>query len=193
MSIAILGWGSLLWDGGHEFDARHGRWEYDGPTLKIEFSRVSKTRGDALTLVIDDQHGSHLQVAWCLSTRQTLEDAVCDLRCREQTRVEDIGYVRLHTQPPTFTNSPTRQELIDWGRQKNLDAIVWTTLENNFQNPEKMRGPFSVDAALAHLQSLDPAGKARAAEYVWRAPIFVKTPLRDTLQREPWFSEAKPL
>jgi hypothetical protein len=26
-----------------------------------------------------------------------------------------------------------------------------------------------------------------AAEYVWRVPDFVVTPLRETLQAEPWF------
>ena len=43
--IALLGWGSLLWDEDEEFDDLHGRWRYDGPALKLEFSRISKSRG----------------------------------------------------------------------------------------------------------------------------------------------------
>jgi len=69
LRIAILGWGSLLWEGGPEFDSWHGPWQYDGPTLKLEFSRVSKKRLRALTLVIDSEHGTETAVAWCLAKR----------------------------------------------------------------------------------------------------------------------------
>jgi hypothetical protein len=48
---------------------------------------------------------------------------------------------------------------------------------------------FSVDAALRYIQrSLDLEGKSKAAEYVWRAPDFVTTPLRAALQMAPWFA-----
>jgi hypothetical protein len=53
MGIGILGWGSLLREGGLDFDRWHGPWEYDGPTLKLEFSRVSENCLKALTLVIE--------------------------------------------------------------------------------------------------------------------------------------------
>lgn len=75
MRIAILGWGSLLWDGGPEFDKWHGPWEYDGPSLKLEFTRVSEKRLKALTLVIDAEHGTETSVAWCLSKRAALAPA----------------------------------------------------------------------------------------------------------------------
>lgn len=42
--IALLGWGSLLWEGGAEFDRGHDEWRLDGPELKLEFSRVSTSR-----------------------------------------------------------------------------------------------------------------------------------------------------
>lgn len=52
--IAILGWGSLLWDESDaEFDERHHEWKFDGPVLKLEFARKSSSRLNALTLVID--------------------------------------------------------------------------------------------------------------------------------------------
>jgi hypothetical protein len=47
--------------------------------------------------------------------------------------------------------------------------------------------PFSVVAAIAYIKGLSPEGKAKAAEYVWRAPDFVQTPVRAVLQQEPWF------
>jgi hypothetical protein len=49
--IAILGWGSLLWDKSkREFDDQHDGWRFDGPVLKIEFSRISSSHDNALTL-----------------------------------------------------------------------------------------------------------------------------------------------
>ena len=85
MRIAILGWGSLLWEGGPEFDRWHAPWEYDGPVLKLEFSRVSEKRLKAMTLVIDAEHGVEIAVAWCVSKRTALADATRDLRVREGT------------------------------------------------------------------------------------------------------------
>src|SRR5262245_19864397 len=90
--VAILGWGSLLWEDGGDFDRWHGPWQFDGPTLKLEFSRISETRLGALTLVIDADHGALTTVAWSLSKRKLAADAVADLRCREGTQLHNIKH-----------------------------------------------------------------------------------------------------
>src|SRR5215471_15172886 len=102
MQIAILGWGSLLWEGGPEFNGQHTNWAYDGPSLSIEFSRISAKRLGALTLVIDDEHGTPTTVAWCLSKRTKLEDAICDLRNREGTTNDKVRHVAI---PPNVKPS----------------------------------------------------------------------------------------
>ena len=187
MRIAILGWGSLLWEGGREFDEWHDPWQDNGPNLKIEFSRVSKSRLGALTLVIDAEHGFHTTVAWCLSKREKLEDVVADLRCREGTTNANIGYVRLDEQTVLPNPLETEDPIVSWARGMKLDAVVWTALKSNFE--EKAKVPFSIDAVVAYVKTLSPAGKAKAAEYVWRAPEFVQTAVRFALQQEPWFSK----
>jgi len=59
MKIAILGWGSLLWEPSAEFEKWiELPWKNDGPKLKIEFSRISGSRKGALTLVIDEVNGT---------------------------------------------------------------------------------------------------------------------------------------
>ena len=50
MKIAILGWGSLIWN--QNGLPVKGQWKKNGPVLPIEFSRVS--RDGRLTLVIDE-------------------------------------------------------------------------------------------------------------------------------------------
>jgi len=187
MKIAILGWGSLLWEPGGDFgDVIELPWKLDGPKLSIEFSRISKTRGGALTLVIDPKNGSTVIVAWCLSNRARPEDAIADLRCREGTMMENIGYVRLNEQPTR--PSDVEKTIIAWAAEKKLDAVVWTALQTNFEH--KTKQPFSIEQAIAHIKSLPVNGKVKAAEYVWKAPDFVRTPLRSALQKEPWFSDA---
>ena len=188
MRIAILGWGSLLWEGGLEFDRWHCPWEFDGPTLKLEFSRISEKRLMALTLVIDTDHGVETAVAWCLSKRATLAEAICDLRAREGTTLDNIGRATLPSEAGPLNCGVPEGAIVAWARAKNLDAVIWTALESNFQ--EKTRHPFSVDAVLLHLKTLTPEGKVKAAEYIWRAPEFVKTPVRAAVQKEPWFSDA---
>ncbi len=184
--IVILGWGSLLWDVRPEFDDRHEAWDFDGPELKIEFSRASHSRRGALTLVIDAMHGAACRVAYAKSRRTDPEDAICDLRSREGTTRSNIGFIfadgsRQQSRDPSALGS------IDaWAKTKKLDVVVWTDLGSNF---DKVCGkPFSIDAAVAHVQSLDVEAKSLAVEYMWRAPAFIDTPLRRALQTQPWFS-----
>lgn len=189
MRICILGWGSLLWDKYPAFDDRHGPWQFDGPKLKLEFSRVSESRLRTLTLVIDASHGTECQVAYADSDRTEPEDAICDLRNREGTVRKRIGFMFLDGSGVQGGDEVTRESIRTWALAKKIDVVTWTDLPSDFQ--EKTRKPFTLDEACHHLQELSAEGKAKAAEYVWKAPAFVVTPLQQRLQREPWFSVPK--
>lgn len=185
MKIAILGWGSLLWEPGAEFEKWiELPWKNDGPKLKIEFSRISGSRKGALTLVIDEVNGTSSNVAWCLSKRDRLDDAISDLRSREGTTAANIAYVSVAEKPAELAS--LQNEIIAWATKKKIDAVIWTALKSNFES-EKGR-PFSVEEALTHLKGLDDIGRARAAEYVRNAPRFVKTKLRSALAKEADFT-----
>lgn len=184
MKIAILGWGSLIWDKRAEFDKWREDWQTDGPTLNLEFSRISKSRADALTLVIDEQHAEPCRVNYALSKRRNPDDTICDLKCREGTNLTKIGY---HFSDSSRPNYPAISNNIKiWAKEKNLDVVVWTGLTSNFE--ETVGKEFSVPTALSHLKCLPPEGKAKAAEYIWRAPEFIQTPLRKAIEIEPWFA-----
>jgi hypothetical protein len=187
-TIAILGWGSLLWEEQEEFDRWHDQpWRNDGPLLRLEFSRVSSSRDGALTLVIDYESGAPCTVAWCASKRQSLEDVIADLRCREGTSIRNIGFVDLAGSKTRCREEVAEDTVKKWATEKQINSVVWTDLDSNFQ---KMRSTaFSVAEAISYLHGLDSKGKARAAEYVWRAPGFIQTPLRSALQVEPWFRD----
>jgi hypothetical protein len=189
LKIAILGWGSLLWDKDPEFEEQHEDWQVDGPSLKIEFSRVSQKRNGALTLVLDMKNGSSCQVAYAMSKRKIPDDARCDLRNREGTTLTNIGFCFVDNSRKQARDEGVLEAICNWAVFKRIDVAVWTDLENNFLAKSNCRQPFSIEAALQHIQNLDSEGKARAAEYVWRAPAFVKTPLREMLQVQPWWRE----
>lgn len=189
MSIVILGWGSLFWEDSKEFNKWHQPWKNDGPILKIEFSRISKRRLGALTLVIDQEHGSPNTVAWCLSNRRNLEDVICDLRCREDTNIEHIGRIEIASQSALPSSNKAEDTILSWARSKKFDAVVWTALKSNFK--EKTEQAFSVETAIKYLKGLKPEAKVKAAEYVWMAPSFIKTSLRSALEKDPWFEEGK--
>ena len=174
--VALLGWGSLLWEDSSTFDEWHELWQCDGPSLRIEFSRVSSSRGGALTLVIDPGNGIPVQVAWCLSRRQTINEAIEDLRKREGAGVQNIG--RIDTNGKAQCHDRESLAAIHaWGAERELDGIVWTDLRSNFA--EKTGELFSVDAAIRYLTALKGETRTKAGEYFQRAPAFVRTPLRD--------------
>lgn len=89
MKIAIIGWGSLIWDP-RELP-REGVWQEDGPIIKIEFSRVSQDC--RLTLVVDENNGLETKTRFVFSPRNDIEDAINDLKIREGTVKKWIGYV----------------------------------------------------------------------------------------------------
>jgi hypothetical protein len=121
-----------------------------------------------------------------LSKRQDPDDAVCDLRCREGTTLAKIGRILLGSSRNQFRDQESHEAIAAWAKTKNLDGIIWTDLRSNFQ--EKVKQTFSVQAAVSYVKALPAEARAKAAEYVWRAPDVVQTPLRMALQKEPWFS-----
>ena len=197
MSIAILGWGSLLWDKRPEFESfesQHEVWQSNGPTLRLEFSRVSKSRGKALTLVIEDApHGAECVVAYALSKRKSWEDVVCDVRDRESTTAANVGFCFADKTMPVRARSGFVLDTIRyWVVARAFSGAVWTDLPSNFAEMSEPKAAFSVDAAVAHVLARSQEDQRKAAEYVWRAPAFVRTPVRAALQAEDWFAALKP-
>ena len=176
--IALLGWGSLLWECNKEFDDWHEPWQSDGPTLKIEFSRISSSRCRALTLVIDPNNGNANSVYWALSRRSELSDVIQDLKKREKTRCSKfIGRFSFGGDEHSF-DSRSLSAIHFWANERGLYGVVWTDLPCNFDT-------FSVDNALQHLQSLDGRARAKALDYIQNAPDSIQTPLRIAIAQQP--------
>jgi hypothetical protein len=175
MKIAILGWGSLIWD--PRDLPLGGTWQEGGPELPIEFSRVS--RDARLTLVIDNANGSVVPTMHVRSVRTSLDEARNDLIEREETVDSRIGWVDIRTDADSSDQDSAGMHGVirKWAKEHEYDAVVWTVLSSNFEKETGKK--FSTEAAIAYLSGLPKNVRENALEYVRRAPKCVKTRVRE--------------
>jgi len=168
MKIAIIAWGSLIWDR-RELSIL-GEWQKGGPVLPIEFSRISSD--GRLTLVIDDKNGVPVTTYYAQSASSDLLQAAEDLRKREGSPKEMIGVTS-----KTMNNRRLGHERIHaWATAHKWDAAIWTGLPSNFE--DKHHVPFTVQNGLDYLKTLEGETRNKAMEYIDLAPKGVDTPFR---------------
>jgi len=180
--IAILGWGSLIWKPG---DLQYkGPWKTGGPLLPLEFTRITSDR--PLNVVLDPVNGVECSTRFAWSTQPNLADTVQDLKNREGTTEEHIGYVDLQHDQSSIQKYPAQinvDEVIrHWCKSHQITAAVWTAIPPNFS--DKLGVEFSVDAAIRYLKQLPKAAQDSALEYMTKTPIEIQTPLRRRILEE---------
>jgi hypothetical protein len=193
MKIAVLGWGSLLWD--PQDLQLAAPFTLTGPNLPIEFCRVSKNL--RLTLIIDETYGTLCQTYAATSAFTTLDDAIENLREREaMPSAADVGFIDLasndRARAAAKRHPHATETIADWTRTAGYDAAIWTALDSHFES--RTAEPFSVNAALRfleNLEQLDPDAFARALTYIRRAPEATQTPVRDRVTAQ-WPEPAGP-
>jgi hypothetical protein len=179
VKIAVLAWGSLVWD--RRGLSVNGDFKPIGPSLPVELCRVS--RDNRLTLVIDETVGANCLTYAAMSAFDNLTEAKENLCQREDMpNVKGIGFVDLTSEQQSDRakeRHPNSVSLIsNWTRLNGYDATIWTALANNFSDPEKAGVPFSVEAAIRHLDGLDKLSFAEALHYIRSAPPEIQTPVR---------------
>lgn len=176
MTIACLGWGSLIWDP-RNLRIR-GKWFTDGPLLPIEFCRQSKN--GRITLVIADSK-PRIRTLWAILTTHDLDEAIEQLRVREgigQSKVDTWIGKWLKGEPNTGVDAHISQ----WAEAIDLDAVLWTALPPRFNDKDGLV-PEAKDI-LRYLLDL-PFGKYRLAEeYIRKAPLQVDTDFRRRIEEE---------
>jgi hypothetical protein len=169
MPIAVLGWGSLLWNQG--VLQLSSRWHADGPSLPLEFARVSSD--GRLTLVLHDLSPAQ-QTYWAQSNLATLPEARANLQARE--RSPNINPIHgLSRDGRVFGAVPEQMRAIiaEWLAEHNeLDGAVWTGLAAQWTGD----AAFGVDAAVAYLRGLE--GDIR------KAPPQIQTPVRARIRAD---------
>ncbi|MBA2117799.1 hypothetical protein [Bremerella alba] len=189
MKTAIIGWGSLLWDDRPEFDQHHGPWYFDGPMLRLEFTRISVSRKRALTLVLQEELGANCRVAYTISHRESPAEAIQDLQIRENASEKEVGIYLPHAHPPGLSQASVPPTIAAWADLTDFDAVIWTGLPTNFSELSDLKEAFSQASAIRHIESLCADGQWKSVEYIFRAPQFIRTPLRSELESLDWFAQ----
>jgi len=176
MKIAVLGWGSLIWDRRNLRIA--GEWFEDGPYLPIEFARVSKD--GRLTLVLFP-HAKKVQVLWAYMDTDDLEEAIENLKERECTTTKRIGFVEItHGRNRCNVIPDVISDIEEWLNEKSINAVTWTDLCSNFE--EKTEAEFTEDNVIKYLENLQPYAKRKAEEYIRKAPLQIRTKMRKVIE-----------
>jgi hypothetical protein len=196
MQIAVIGWGSLIWCPGCLQIG--SRWHSDGPTLPIEFARISSDK--RLTLVIHEgspeEPTPDQQTYWAISKFEDLNVAQENLQAREATSRERIHSVTTDGREKGAVNPEISRRVGEWlKRRQNIQAAIWTGLPSNW--PQQRNGKqFTRADAVTYLRELESErGQAKAAydrarEYFSNAPSQVQTPLRKTMREERGWEDA---
>lgn len=182
-TIAILGWGSLIWQPKElELDKEFG-WKEDGPTLPIEFARISKD--GRLTLVITE-NGTKVPVLYALSNHQSVEEAVLNLAVREGSGRKSIGYYD-KTKNELSSDVSIEQNILDWIKDKDIDAVIWTNLKENWDVKNEKGEIIRViqpNNRIEYLKELKGNASALAEEYIRRTPPQIQTHFRKLIEEE---------
>lgn len=191
MSIAILGWGSLIWDPRNlEIIKEKGQngWFPDGPVLPIEFSRISQD--GRLTLVIDPR-GVEVQTLYAISKFAEMDHAILDLAARESCGKPKIGFFVKSDIDFQSKSKNIRNTIESWiNLKEEIDAVIWTDLSMNFK--DKMGIEFNEENAINYLKYLPVETKVKAEQYICRAPDAVNTPIRTAIEEKLGWKRIKP-
>jgi hypothetical protein len=179
MRIAVLAWGSLIWDR-RDLAIAEDFMRF-GPHLPIEFCRVS---GDGrLTLVIDETFGASCSTYSAVSASGDLDAAIENLRMREgMPGAKGVGFVDVasgrHSDGAVKRHPHAVAGIKARAQANGCDAAIWTALPGNFHEPSKAAEPFSVEAAIRYLETRDDATLRTSLGYIRKTPQEVQTPVR---------------
>ena len=184
MKIAILGWGSLIWQPKElEFDQEID-WQKDGPMLPIEFARISKD--GRLTLVITSK-GTEVKTLYAISKCKTIEVAVLNLAIREGSGRKSIGSYDKASNQFSHADFLFNQNIVDWINTKDIDGVIWTNLGEKWDVKNEKGGvvqQIQPEMRIEYLKGLKENGSALAEEYIRKAPIQIKTIFRKKIEEE---------
>lgn len=179
MTIGILAYGSLISNPGEELAAViRGRVAGVSTPFKVEFSRASRVRDGAPTLVPVLKGGGHVRGALLVLDERTSEWAARDMLYRRERNRVGTGdtYAEMDAADP---DAAVVNRLTGFG---GLDVVLHAALRPNIQDPTPAR---LAELALESAQA--PAGLLRrdGINYLLRAKEDgIRTPLMPEYERE---------
>lgn len=175
MKIAILGWGSLIWQPKElKFDANIG-WKENGPVLPIEFARISKD--GRLTLVITP-NGTEVPTLYSVSSFDSLDLAVLNLAVREGSGRKSIGYYDKAKDEFSPIDFSFKESIKNWIQTTDFDGVIWTNLPEKWILNDENKTKIDPNNRIEYLQNLKGSESALAEEYIRNTPKQIATTYR---------------
>lgn len=175
MKIAILGWGSLIWQPKDlKFDTNIG-WKENGPVLPIEFARISKD--GRLTLVITP-NGTEVPTLCAVSSFDNLDLAVLNLAVREGSGRKSIGSYNKSKDEFSPIDFSFKDNIKNWIQTTDFDAVIWTNLPEKLNLENVTKTEKDPDGRIKYLQNLKGTQSALAEEYIRNTPKQIATTYR---------------
>lgn len=172
MKIAIIAWGSLIWNAETlDYDRELG-WSSSGPVLPVEFARISKN--GRLTLVIT-KNGTLVQTFYAISSYADLKSAITNIKDREGTTEKNIGYFIKSEKTLFPTDFPYAENISSWAANLDIDVAIWTNLPEKWQNITEDR--------IDYLKNLPAEKKGDAKKYIINTPKEIATKLRSEIEK----------
>jgi len=190
MKIAVLGWGSLIWNPKRksgELNLADDKWFSDGPTLPIEFARISSDK--RLTLVLFPA-AKKVPVLWAMMALNNLDEAINNLREVEGIPAfsrDRIGYVNLQSgEQRSSVVADIADEIRRWACMKKVEAVIWTDLPPKFEEETGIK--FTEENVTSYLNNPPDDSKKKAEEYIRRVPRQIRTGFRSAIEKTlGWF------
>lgn len=177
--VAVLGWGSLLWD--RRTLHVSGQWRADGPSLPIEFARWSgsgKKKDEQYLSLVLYPNATPIRTYWDASLlTDHRDDAICDLRKREGCNLSSIAYLPNAHQQSEIPG--VDEEIRKWlnSKKAEIDAVIWTNLMPKLEGHKGKN--FAIEDSIQWLDALRTGRHSGTAErYIRMAPSQTDTPLR---------------
>jgi hypothetical protein len=180
MRIAILVWGSLYWDPRNLETTNE--WFYDGPSLPIEFARISN--GNRLTLVIKPTF-DNVTTLYAQSAFNNFNDARENLRAREGTEnINNIGFIDFanNTQHLRQSNAFVIDTIRQWNAERNFDAVLWSDFSPRFTDVTNQQ--FTIQSVIAFIDNLPDEEKSSALKYIRNTPPQISTRFRNAIEQQ---------
>ncbi len=168
--IAVLGWGSLIWDP-RELPIQR-EWFKDGPLVQVEFARQS--RDNRITLVLEE-NALPVRSLWAIMNCTELAAARTALKQREGCCSKDI-----HSWPNCEPLTNLIHGLETWADSCSIEAVIWTGLLPKFKGKDRCTP--TIEQVLEHLNSLPCAERDCAERYIRNAPRQIDTAYRRKIE-----------
>lgn len=185
MTIALIGWGDMIWN--PDILQLGEGWRQGGPELPIEFCRIGG--GFRVTLAFlerDEKTATY----WAPTPVTDLAVASKNLRQRLKTMPDVMHFVMRSGEIDKKADAESVALVTEWLEgHPSLEAAVWCGLRSNWEM--KRQKAFSVADVVEYLRELELAGRGDPArQYFVNAPLLNRTPLwEEVMSRLSWEQE----